>query len=205
MFHVFGIGGRLASGGADTLPVNPVRRIERLDTVHAFMADEKPGEAAEDHAPRNMLAREAVTAYAEAGHPATLRVPHVTLAEAVMTREVVTVQADATLVEAARWLAGQRVGQAPVIDEHQRIVGLIGRGQILAGAAEPQSPVRGHMVSPVPAATPDTDVRLVARLLLDTGLPGIPVVDGEGALCGFVARGDLLQVLAEEATLDTWT
>jgi len=40
--------------------------------------------------------------------------------------------------------------------------------------------------------------------MLQTDAPGLPVVDADGLLCGFIARGDLLRVLAEEPALEVW-
>ncbi len=207
MFHVYGVGGRLYSGGAENMPVTPVRRIERLDTVHAFMADER-AEALDTPTtdtparPPHGVAQDAVAAYAQAAQPVPARTPRTV--DTVMSRTVVTVQADATVAEAAGWLVRHGVGQAPVLDRQQQLVGLIGRAELLA-APDAAAAVEAHMLSPVPAATPTTEVRRVARVLLDSGLPGLPVIDADGGLAGFVARGDLLRVLAEEAALDTWT
>lgn len=203
MFHVYGVAGRLYAGSAANLPVVPVQRIERLDTVHTFMVDEHPQE--EPHAPpappRNHLASEAVAAYGDVAAPPN-RLPKVVAR--VMTGTVVTVQADATLFEAAAWMGRENVGQAPVLDERQQLIGLLGRQHILKGLADPHQAVRNVMASPVPAALPDTDVHLVAKVMLQSGLPGLPVVDADGGLCGFVSRGDLLQVLADEPALDSW-
>ncbi len=43
-----------------------------------------------------------------------------------------------------------------------------------------QRPVRRVMLSPVPAVAEATSLRRVAHVLLDTGLPGLPVTDACG-------------------------
>ncbi|QBD76808.1 CBS domain-containing protein [Ktedonosporobacter rubrisoli] len=43
--------------------------------------------------------------------------------------------------------------------------------------------------------TPDTSVREAARLMLDTGLKRLPVVDTNGTLRGMLSRTDLLQII----------
>jgi CBS domain-containing protein len=65
-------------------------------------------------------------------------------------------------------------------------------------------PVTTVMWSPVPSTAPGTDLRRVAALLLDTGLPGLPVADDSGAVLGFVSRSDLLRALATDPPLDLW-
>lgn len=202
MFHVYGVGGRLYSGGAENIPVVPVQRVERLDPIHTFMVDERPPEEPTPH--RSTLANDAVAAYGQAAAPtlAPTRLPRVVALS--MTSAVVTVQADASLADAAAWMIDRQVGQAPVIDERQQLIGLLGRAQILAHMADMAVDVRSVMVSPVPAALPDTDVHLVAKVMLRAGVSGLPVVDADGNLCGFIARGDLLGVLADEPALEVW-
>jgi len=202
MFHVYGVGGRLYSGGAENIPVVPVQRLERLGRVQNFIVDERPPE--EPSLPRNTVASNAVAAYGQAASPtlAPTRMPRVVAQ--FMTTAVVTVQADATLAQAAAWMAQEQVGQAPVIDERQQLIGILGRAQVMAGASDLEQPVRDAMQSPVPAALPDTDVHLVAKVMLQSDVSGLPVVDVDGLLCGFISRGDLLRVLAEEPALEVW-
>jgi CBS domain-containing protein len=60
------------------------------------------------------------------------------------------------------------------------------------------------MSSPVPSVSADTDLRRVARVLLDTGLPGLAVVDEQGQVTGFVARSDILRAVVTDPPLDLW-
>ena len=60
------------------------------------------------------------------------------------------------------------------------------------------------MVSPVPSVSPDADIRRVANVLLDTGLPGLAVVDEQGVVSGFVSRSDILRAVVTEPPLDLW-
>jgi CBS domain-containing protein len=57
------------------------------------------------------------------------------------------------------------------------------------------------MVSPVITIRPDAAVRDAARLMLDHGISGVPVVDAEGNLAGIVSEGDLIR----RAEIDTQT
>ena len=47
-------------------------------------------------------------------------------------------------------------------------------------------------------------MRRVARALLDSGLPGLPVVTDEGQVSGFVSRTDVLRIALKDAGLDVW-
>jgi len=61
------------------------------------------------------------------------------------------------------------------------------------------------MVSPVPTVSEETDLRRVASVLLDTGLPGLPVTDELGRMTGFVSRTDILRAVAADPPLDLWS
>jgi CBS domain-containing protein len=66
-------------------------------------------------------------------------------------------------------------------------------------------PVTELMFTPVPSVSPDTDIRRLARVLLDTGLPGLPVVDDAGRVTAFVSRTDILRAVVADPPLDLWT
>lgn len=52
--------------------------------------------------------------------------------------------------------------------------------------------VRDVMTRPVLTVRPDTPLKDVARLLIDAGIAGAPVVDGQGSVLGVVSEGDFL-------------
>jgi CBS-domain-containing membrane protein len=52
--------------------------------------------------------------------------------------------------------------------------------------------VRDIMTAPAPSVTPDAPVAQVAQLVLDHGLPGIPVMSEPGRLLGVVTERDLV-------------
>ena len=60
------------------------------------------------------------------------------------------------------------------------------------------------MVTPVPSVAPQTDLRHAAGALLDSDLPGLPVVDDDGQVVGFVSRGDVLRAALRDAGLSVW-
>jgi CBS domain-containing protein len=77
-------------------------------------------------------------------------------------------------------------------------------GHALVWQALLAQPVSEVMVSPVPCVSPDTDLRRLAQALLDTGLQGLPVVDADGRLLGFVSRSDILKAVVHDPPLDLW-
>lgn len=172
------------------------------------------GGAAADALPRTAAA--AVQAYGEVQHPAPTRHP-LERVQDVMSRSVVHVTDQQPLAEAWQVLVGHGLGQAPVLDARGTLVGLLTRAEMLRAERLPRpddhplvwrsfvaQPVAAVMVSPVPAVEPPTLLRRLALLLLETGLPGVPVVDAAGALVGFVSRTDVLKALVHDPPLDLW-
>ena len=49
------------------------------------------------------------------------------------------------------------------------------------------------MTSNVISVTPDMTVREVARIFVDNGISGAPVLDPDGHVAGMISEGDLLR------------
>ena len=102
-----------------------------------------------------------------------------------------------------------------MVDERGRVIGLLlradmapldftARGGAVKEAIElARRPVSEVMYSPW-LRGPDTALRRVAGVLLDTGLPGLPVTDEAGADPGFISRTDILRAVAADPPLDLW-
>jgi CBS domain-containing protein len=171
-----------------------------------------PGPGGSAGASRNPLA-----AYAKAAAPQVQRHPLSRVAD-VMTRGVTTVPADMLLLEAWQLLFAQGLGQAPVVNAQGGLVGLLTRAELLRPERLPlpdtsslvwrallAQPVAEVMWTPITAVDETTDLRRVARVLLDTHLPGLPVVNDAGYLTGFVSRTDILRAVVHDPPLDLWS
>ena len=232
MFFVFGPNGQMFRGPAERLgQVAPVRRVQRPQALRTRAGDSMADEsvppfptiladltgqpAGNPEAP--LRSRDAVDAYlsTEKG-PSQPRQPLKTVAD-VMSHEPVTVSPEAGVNDAWRVLAEQRVAQAPVLDAGGRVVGLLLRadmapldllpepGAIKDAIALARRPVKEVMISPIPTVAASTDLRRVAGVLLETGLPGLPVTDDQGLLAGFISRTDILRAVASDPPLDLWS
>jgi CBS domain-containing protein len=228
MFFVFGPMGQMYRGGPEQLAqVSPVRRVQRpqaLRTRGPDVGDEPPiaqhpahTQAAAPAAPVNVLAQVAVSAYAQTEQgPQQARQP-LTRVSDVMTAGSLSVPPDVRVNDAWQTLAEYHVAQAPVVDAQGHVIGLLLRadmapldllpepGSVKAAIDLARRPVSEVMVSPVPTVAPDTELRRVARVLLDTGMPGLPVTDEYGTLAGFISRTDILRAVAADPPLDLWS
>jgi CBS domain-containing protein len=167
--------------------------------------------------PSDSAHRTALAAYAQTRNPSMPRHP-LTRVDAVMSKTVTTVPDSATVDQAWQVLAHNRLGQAPVVTAAGTLVGLISRADLMRADRLPgpdshalawktllMRAVVELMWTPVPSVAPETDIRRVARVLLDTGLPGLPVVDDDGKVTGFVSRSDILRAVVADPPLDLWT
>ena len=231
MFFVFGPSGQMYRGGPENLAqISSVRRVQRPQALRTRALD-VPGEpvpvfpapphaaTAEATTPAvvNLRLQDAVSAYAQTEQgPPQARQP-LTRVSDVMTRGALSVQPDARVNDAWQTLAEHKVAQAPVVDVLGRVVGLLVRADMAPldllpepGAVKQaidlaRRPVADVMVSPVPTVSADTELRRVAAVLLDTGLPGLPVTDEAGVLSGFISRTDILRAVAADPPLDLWS
>ena len=218
MFSIYGVSGRTFRGTLENLrplselaPVRHGRGIDRdgeelgPEMFHAELARARGEE--DGAAPY----REATEAYAQMLKAPTERGP-IHHAYQVMTRGVVTL-APETRVEAAwRFLSTRGYGQAPVVGSAQGLVGMVSLADLLKVLNVDEVGVRDIrartvaevMTSPVVTTDPVSDVRRVARVLLDYHLTGIPVVGDQDDLVGIVTRGDILRRVINEPPLSLW-
>lgn len=216
MFSIYGVAGRVFNGSVEQLrrarSVAAAERIGALrdadiDILHAMPPPGQPGEQASAPGP-GAGARGPLDAYAQAGTDPSPRHRLYRVNE-LMSQPAQAVHASAVASLAWQQLGERRLGQAPVLDEDGRLVGLLLRAELAPGPAADmgqhwQQPVQALMRTPVPAVAPDTEVRRVAQVLLDEHLPGLPVVDDNGFLLGFISRSDILRAVAKDPPLDLW-
>jgi len=109
----------------------------------------------------------------------------------IMSRYVVTVTEDTSVLEVARILAERRFSGLPVCDSEGGIVGMVSDFDLLARDGE----TVGEVMTPdVVTVSEDTDIQEARRLLIEQRLARLPVYKGR-ELVGIVSRGDILREL----------
>ncbi len=220
MFFVFGPNGPMYRGGPAQLsqiaPVQPVQRPQALRTRNAELPDSTSALPAAP-APLPRPTQEALHAYTEAEKGPALEREPLQWVRDVMTPGALTVPAEMRVNDAWQILAEHRVAQAPVLNSQGQLVGLLLRadmapldllptpGAVQAAIELAKRAVHEVMISPVPAVAADAGLRDLARALLDSSLPGLPVTDELGHLTGFVSRTDILRAVAADPPLDLWS
>jgi len=230
MFSVYGTSGRLFRGSLEQLRqiggVEALTRTHRVWTAghdgrdplaesqgaftQAMSHGNPPGNSHDDSH------RSAVAAYADGGTARPPRSPRRTAGD-LMSTPIITLPDSASVLQAWQLLNDRHIGQAPVVDAQGHLVGLLTRADLLRPERLPtpdshalvwrtlmQQNVTQIMWTPVAGIAADADIRRVASVLLDTGLPGLPVVDEQGAVTGFVSRSDILRAVVTNPPLDLW-
>ena len=112
-----------------------------------------------------------------------------------------TLSISAALEEISRSDQEEPIYNAYVIDNSNRLVGVIGLWEMLK-LKERNTPLKQVAHEEIISATTDMDQEEVARTMSKYDLAAIPVVDSEGVLVGRITADDVMDVLEEEASED---
>jgi CBS domain-containing membrane protein len=120
-------------------------------------------------------------------------------AEALMTRNPLSISEDAKLREAAVFLTSKDISAAPVINEAGRPVGVISLADVVRSVhvevSDTPLTVREVMTPVVFFVRPDTPIANVVKDLLDCAVHRLFVVDDNEVLVGVISTLDLLRHL----------
>lgn len=111
----------------------------------------------------------------------------------VMSDDVVRVGHGASSEEVGALLERHRIGGLPVVDEDDKVVGVI-TGTDLADRADGTVPAGQLMSRPAVTVRPQDTIVDAARTMARHLVERLPVVDEEDRLIGIVTRRDLLRV-----------
>jgi len=138
-------------------------------------------------------------------------IPEQLLVRDLMTERPRTTTADTPLRTAARELIRTGLGALPVVDDDQRLLGMLSERELMrhllatevlsdggsrhpAPAAQGRKTVRDVMTRQVLCVAPEQPVAEVAALMSHKDVERVPVVR-EGRLVGFLTRGDIVRKL----------
>jgi len=130
----------------------------------------------------------------------------------LMTSPVTTVPADTPAKEAATLMLEEGISSVVVVDEDDRLVGILTSTDFVAIAAAEDSAaafaVADHMTTDVVTTTAGASIEAVADLLIDHGIHHVPVVDEVEGVVGMVTTTDLTAYLAgavDSESARAWT
>jgi CBS domain-containing protein len=126
-----------------------------------------------------------------------------TLVRDVMSREVETLPAAATVGESRRRFEAGRHGAYPLVNGQGRCVGIVSRGDVLRAQPEitDEAPVSEIASRDVVAVTPGDTVHRALQRMLEEGVEHLPVIDGAW-LVGICTRTDVLRARRHQLELE---
>ncbi len=112
-------------------------------------------------------------------------------------REVVSIEPNASLAEAARLLAARHIGAALILGADRRIIGIISERDIVAalaqrGTAVLDEPVSDVMTRKVETCNEHETVSHIMEHMTQGKFRHLPVVD-QGQVVGMVSIGDIVK------------
>ncbi|HJU27904.1 MAG TPA: CBS domain-containing protein, partial [Candidatus Binataceae bacterium] len=132
--------------------------------------------------------------------------------EDVMTREVVTTSPEVPLGRAARLMVSRHLKRLPVVDDQGRLVGILGRLDILNTLAAvhmpewhpqaysdgPRAKVADVMTRDVPVVHESATLAEIFDLLVSSAQKRVVVVDDRRRVAGIIADSDLISRVSRE-------
>ena len=127
-----------------------------------------------------------------------------------MTKDAITVDEKTSLPQVHQLMKQRRIRRVPVVDKHGHLVGIVTRGDVREASPSnatslsiyevhyllAQLTVDAIMTRNPKTVTPDTTIKEAARIMLESKISGLPVVDGNKVV-GIITESDIFRGLIE--------
>ncbi len=120
-------------------------------------------------------------------------------AEDIMVTELVTVDPDTSIAEAAKLMWDKRIGSVLVVDEDGRLRGIVTERDIVFACGEAWN-AKEHRVYEIMSENPitvkpDDDILTVIRRMREANVRHLPVIDEDGRPVGIISYRDVLDLI----------
>jgi CBS domain-containing protein len=126
----------------------------------------------------------------------------------LMSPDVECVRPQTRLQEAAEMMAEHDVGLLPVVDDEQRLVGVVSDRDIVCRTiAQGLNPLELSVSDAMSqgdiwSVTPETEAESVHAVMQEHQVRRVPVVDRQGKCCGIIAQADVARQGTDPAVAD---
>lgn len=206
MFAIYDVSGRTFR---DTL--ENLRKVKKIQAINrlSLRLNDRDGPAPE------LPTGHPLTAYSPLEYRKKIQISEreaIVHAHQVMSFPVATIQMTLRIGSAYERFLNQRHHQLPVVDNSQRIVGMLTERNLLRfmndnkdlNKIEGDKTVADAMLAPIIAADPITEVRRLAKVMLDYQQSAVPITNDQDELIGIVSRSNILQAAASDPPLSLW-
>uniref|UniRef100_UPI0040480DFD CBS domain-containing protein n=1 Tax=Aliarcobacter sp. TaxID=2321116 RepID=UPI0040480DFD len=131
----------------------------------------------------------------------------------IMTQECIYINNQSTILNAYNVLKEHKVSQIPVVSFGKKIVGMINKKIILNLLMDDienskhilDKKIEDIYLNEVITADPISDIRRVAKVMIDFKLDAIPIVDENDILVGIVSKTDIIKAVSYIPRLQLWS
>ena len=115
----------------------------------------------------------------------------------VMNAEIFILNETDDIFQASNFMKKERIRNLPVVDEHNKLVGLITLREIVDALANNgrKQTIGDIMIREVKAIGPDTPLKGAIEVMIVNKFGSMPIVDSNRKLLGMVSEFDLLKKL----------
>jgi acetoin utilization protein AcuB len=131
----------------------------------------------------------------------------------IMTKDCITVDKGSTIEKAYEILKEEKISHLPIVSFGKKIMGLINKKVILNLIMDDiensqdiiQRKIDDIYLPELITVDPVSDIRRVAKVMVDFKLDAIPVVDEEDILLGIVSKTDIIKAISSLPRLQLWS
>lgn len=131
----------------------------------------------------------------------------------IMTKELIYIDTQSTIQEAYDLLQANGVAQAPIVSFGKKIIGLITQKIILNLLMDDienidtilEKKLDDVFLPEMITTDPISDIRRVAKVMLDFKLDAIPVVNEEDILLGIISKTDIIKAVSKLPRFQLWS
>ncbi len=137
------------------------------------------------------------------------------LARDLMTTPVLSLPSDSRLLDAWTIMSHKGFHHIPITSLHGTLVGMLSYRDLLhhvpelitaSDASQASQKHAAEVMTPrVISATPTTEIREIARVMLEERIHAVPILDQHRRLVGILSRQDLVHGIANHGPLELWT
>ncbi|HNX24438.1 MAG TPA: CBS domain-containing protein [Spirochaetota bacterium] len=206
MFHLFTLQGKRIDAQLEQLPKTVrVHHTRSNSRVKKFVEGDPQGRST------GGSAGYAADVYKEAMNIEYEKAP-VFHASEIMSSPVFTIGPDVYVNDAWKNFSDKKVHHMPVISPEGKLIGIVSDRDLLKKLiisdnkieTARDAAVGDIMSTEVIATSPLTDIRRIAKAMLDHHVDAMPVVGEDGAITGIITRSDILYAIIHNPELQLW-
>ena len=131
----------------------------------------------------------------------------------IMTKDCIYIDAKSSIQDAYNVLREYKIGQMPIVSFGKRIMGTIDKKMILNLLMDDlenskntlEKKLEDLYLPQLITADPSTDIRKVAKVMIDFKLHAVPIVEENDILIGIVSKTDIIKAVSHIPQFQLWS